>query len=98
MADAGVVAGDGQVRGALLDQPVDQGVGLADSAEPTEQDDGAILDAGHGIGHGLDDLVDHLRRFLDARLSGWCSATEPLCQGARPGSVRQRGAPGAIGG
>ena len=63
MADAGVVAGDGQVLGALLDQAVDQRVGLADGAEAAEQDDGAVLDAGHGLGHGLDDLVDHAGRF-----------------------------------
>ena len=37
MADAGVIAGDRQVRGALLDQPVDQRVGLADGAKAAEQ-------------------------------------------------------------
>ncbi len=62
MADAGVVAGDRQVLGALLDQPVDQRIRLADRAEPTEQHGRAVLDARHGVGHGLDDLVDHGRR------------------------------------
>ena len=59
VADAGVVGGDGEFRGALLDQPVDQLVRLADAAEAADQHGRAVLDAGHRLGHGLDDLVDH---------------------------------------
>ena len=59
-----LLAGDGQVLGALLDQPVDQRVGLADGAEAAQQHGGAVLDARHGFGHGLDDLVDHGACFL----------------------------------
>ena len=33
------------------------------------------------VGHRLDDLVDHAGRFLEARLSGRCSAARPVCQG-----------------
>ena len=65
MAGAGVVAGDRQACGALLDQPVDQSVGLTDRAKAAKKDDGTVLDTGHEVGHGLDDLVDHARRFLE---------------------------------
>ena len=93
MADAGVVAGDRQVLGALLDQPVDQGVGLADRAEAAEQHDRAILDARHGVGHGLDDLVDHSARSLCAFRQRF-SAVRPGCQAER--SVAIPGVPSRV--
>ena len=38
MPDAGIVGGNGEVGGALLDQPVDQRVRLADGAEAVVAD------------------------------------------------------------
>ena len=64
VADASVVGRDDEVGGALLDQSVDQRVGLADGAEAANQHDGTILDVRHGIGHGLDDFIDHAGHFL----------------------------------
>ena len=37
MAGPGIVGGDGQVLGALFDQPVDQLIGLSHGAEAREQ-------------------------------------------------------------
>ena len=74
MADTGVVGSDGQVGGALVDQAVDQGIGLADGAEAADQHGRTVLDACHGVGHVLDDLVDHAccvpSRFLERCTSG----------------------------
>jgi hypothetical protein len=39
VADAGIVGDHGQILGALLDQAVDQRIGLADAAEPADQHD-----------------------------------------------------------
>ena len=58
-ADAGVVGDDGQTSGAVLDQSIDQRVGLTDAAKAAKEHDRAIADARHGFGHGLHDLVDH---------------------------------------
>jgi 3-oxoadipate CoA-transferase, alpha subunit len=66
MADAGIVGHRDEVFRALLDQPVDKLVRLADGAEAADQHRGAILDARHGVRHGLHDLVDHALRFLRA--------------------------------
>jgi hypothetical protein len=52
-----------QIGRAMLDQPVDQRVGLTDAAKAAEQHDRAIADARHGFGHGLHDLVDHWIRL-----------------------------------
>jgi hypothetical protein len=43
----------------MLDQAVDQSIGLPDAAEPAKQHDRAVTDARHGFGHRLHDLVDH---------------------------------------
>ena len=59
MTDAGIVGDDGQILGALLDQPLDQRVGLADAAEAADQHDRAVADPRHRLGHALHDLVDH---------------------------------------
>ena len=82
MARAGVVAGDDQVLGALLDQSVDQGSGLADGAETAEEDSGTIRDPGHQVSHGLDDFIDHGRWSPARQLPVWCSAECPACQGS----------------
>ena len=60
-ADTGIVGDDGEILGALLDQPFDQRVGQADAAEAAEQHDRAVADSGHRLGHALYDLVDHGR-------------------------------------
>ena len=87
-AAAGVVGHAGQVPGALLDQPLDQRVGLADRAEAADQHGGAVLDAGHGLGHGLNDLVDH-RGVLPRRnpSAGGVAARAPAVQGRRPSVI-----------
>ena len=64
MTDARIVGRDDKIAGALLDQPVDQRVRLADGAESADQHGGTVLDARHGVGHRLDDLVDHAWCFL----------------------------------
>jgi len=43
----------------LLDQSVDQRIGLTDAAKAAEQHDGAVADAGHRVGHRLHEFVDH---------------------------------------
>ena len=70
MAGTGIVGGDGQVLGALLDQSVDQRVRLADGAEAGQQDGRSVLDARHGVGHGLDGLVDHALGSLQGVFAG----------------------------
>jgi hypothetical protein len=58
-AGAGIVQHDGEVAGALLDQPLDQHIRLADAAEAADEHGGAILHAGQRLGDRLHDLVDH---------------------------------------
>jgi len=43
----------------VLDQTVDQGIGLPDAAETAEQYDRTVTDARQGFSHRLHDLVDH---------------------------------------
>jgi len=59
MTDAGIVGDNREILGTLLDQPGNQRIRLADAAEAADQDDGAVLNAGHRVGHALHDLVDH---------------------------------------
>jgi hypothetical protein len=66
VADAGIVGDHGQFLRALLDQTVNQGVRLADAAEPADQHHGPVVDFGQRVGHALYDLVDHRRR-VDGR-------------------------------
>src|SRR5580700_11302970 len=63
ITDAGIIGDHGEVLGALLDQAFDQRVRLADAAEAADQHDRTVTDAGHGLGHGLHDLVDHCDVF-----------------------------------
>ncbi len=90
MPDTGVVAGDREILGALLDQAVDQSVRLTDGAEPAEQDDRAVLDTGHHIGHRLDDLVDHARRFLERVAPGGVAPGTARAKQRRFGAIPKR--------
>ena len=92
MAGTGAAGGDGQVLGALLDQPVDQRVRLAHGPEAREQHNGAILDARQGVGHVSDDFINHkpcsFGRFRWARRLAHGILPGQACQ-----SVRHAGVP-----
>jgi len=43
----------------VIDQTLDQRIGLPDAAEPAKEHDRAVTDPGHGLDHRWHDLVDH---------------------------------------
>ena len=55
--DAAVVAHDGQVAGALVQQRLDEEPGDAGQPEAADRQAGAVGDVGHGFGGRADDLV-----------------------------------------
>ncbi len=85
LAAAAVVADHRQIRGALVDQRVDELDGTARFAETAEHDGGAVENVRDSLGRARDPLVDHSDK------SGLKSAdTRRLCgsRGANPAPVR----------
>ncbi len=61
VVDAAVVRHDREVAGALGEERLDEGDGVAREAEPADGERGPVGDVGDSLGGGCDGLVDHER-------------------------------------